>query len=66
MSDLVSEPQGDKLGVEAEAKGLRIGHPREVLETDEGDTTPVDHQLAGVRTADTDHEDDVVIHVDLK
>jgi hypothetical protein len=62
----VGEPERQELRVEAKALGLRIGDGREVLETRKGGCAPVDHQLAGIRGADTHHEHDVDVHVLLE
>jgi hypothetical protein len=57
----MGEPERDQLRLEAESLRVRVGDPGEVLQADEGGCPPPDHQLAGIGSADTDHE----YHVDV-
>jgi hypothetical protein len=66
VSDLVREPERDKLRVQPEALRLAVGDAREVLQADEGDAAAIDDELAGVRRADAHHEHDVDIDVGIE
>src|SRR6185369_9351470 len=63
MREFMGEPQWQELGVEAQTLSFRIRDGGEVLETGEGDATPVDDQLAGIGRSDAHHEHDVDVDV---
>jgi hypothetical protein len=59
----MSEPEGDELWLKPESLSLGVRNAREVLEADEGGTSAIDYELAGVGCADTNHQYDVDIRV---
>jgi hypothetical protein len=65
VCDLVREPKREQVRLEAQPLGVRIGDAGKVLKTDEGGGTPSDHQLAGIRGADADHQHHIDINVGL-
>ena len=62
----MSEPERNKLRIEAEAMSLRICNAGEMLEADESNSAPVYYQLSCIRGADADHENDVYIRIHVE
>jgi len=59
----MGQPERQQLRIEAESLRIGIRNRGEMLETRERDPLSIDHQLAGVCSADADHEHD--LHVDI-
>jgi hypothetical protein len=66
MSELMSEPKGKQLRVETEALRVGIRDRGEMLQTRECHALAIDHELAGVGRANTNHEHHVDIDVLLQ
>ena len=60
------EPHRKELWIESETTTSGICNAREVLEADEGDTSPIHDQFTGIRSANTDHQYYVNVRVDLE
>src|SRR3989337_4574482 len=66
MCYLMTEPEGNQLRIEPKALGFRVRHTREMLEAHESDSLSIYYQLTGVRGADSYHQIDVDIAVDVE
>src|ERR1051325_6144172 len=60
------QPQGYELRVEPKPAGGRILNARKVLEGDESNAFALDDELACVRCADSDHENDIDVDIGSK
>ena len=60
------EPEWNQLGIEAQPAVSGICNAGEVLETDEGDSPSVHHELTGVCGTDSYHQHDIDVRVDLQ
>jgi hypothetical protein len=66
MRDLVSEPEWNQLGVEAQSLGFRVGNAGKMLETDKSYPLPVDYQFARIGGTYTDHQYDIDVGIDIQ
>src|SRR3989337_1823202 len=66
MRYLMTEPEGNQLRIESKALRFRVRHTREMLEAHESDSLSIYDQLAGVRRADSYHQINVYIAVDVE
>ena len=66
VSDLVRKPKGNELRIQAKAAGFGVGDAGEMFETDERNTLTAYYELAGICSADSHHQHDVDVTVDLE
>src|SRR6476469_11195284 len=59
----MGQPERQQLRIKAKPLSVRVCDRGEMLEARECDSLSIDHQLAGVCSADADHEHD--LHVDI-
>ena len=66
MGYFVCEPEGNKLRLKTERAGIWIWLASEMLESDEGHSTAVDHELAGICCSYADHENDIGVDIGIE
>ncbi len=62
----MGQPKRNQLRIETKPLGVGVVNGREVLETREGDSRPVHHQLASVCSTDADHKHDLYVSILLE